>query len=133
MAHALTTPAAEHLIESPKEQLDQAPPTTAVHNLSFPPFPHLKNNTPLIPFADFVPKGTQIKRDDDEEDEVATAVELDGEGIPTVMLGVTHDLDKSHKKRKSKASSGGLTRGPKPWFEQWADNEVLMRAERLDP
>lgn len=102
--------------------------------MSFPPFPHLQNNTPLIPFAEFVPKGTQIKGEEEVDH-----VEVDGEGVPTVMLGVTHDLDKSNK-RKTKSSAsrkgGSKTRADgthKPWFEQWADNEVIMRAERLNP
>jgi hypothetical protein len=144
MAHPPTTAATEHLIDShPEPQLLYQPPPPTSYNLSFPPFPHLQNNASLIPFADFVPKGTQIKADDDddeEEEDGAPAVELDGEGIPTVMLGVTHDLDRTNKK-KPKSFAKGRARGsktradgtPKPWFEQWADNEALMRAERLDP
>ena len=132
MAHAPTKPASEHLIESSQEsqQLYQPPPPTS-YNMSFPPFPHLQNNTPLIPFAEFVPKGTQIKGEEEEDH-----VEVDGEGIPTVMLGVTHDLDKTNKKKTKSSASRAKTRADgthKPWFEQWADNEVVMRAERLNP
>lgn len=140
MANPPTTAAAEHLIDSQQEpQLLYQPPPPASYNLSFPPFPHLQNNTPLIPFADFVPKGTQIKVDENEDEEETqdrtSAVERDGEGVPTVMLGVTHDLGKSNKKSAKGRSRGSKTRAdgtPKPWFEQWADNEDLMRAEPLN-
>lgn len=116
--------------------LDEAGIPQAAHNLSFPPFPHLQlsnKNIALIPFADFVPKGIHIRDEDDD----ATSPEVDAEGVPTIMLNVIHDLEKTSKKNKrSKIPAGSKTKEdgtPKTWFEQWADNEILMRAERLDP
>ncbi|KAF8321675.1 hypothetical protein DL93DRAFT_2072483 [Clavulina sp. PMI_390] len=108
----------------------------AIHNLEFPPFPHIQKNVEIIPFADFKPKGIHISGHDDDDDEVDVSPELDGEGVPTIMLRVTHDLEKTGKKNKKNKSAGSKTRDdgtPKPWFEQWEDSEILMRAERLDP
>ena len=120
----------------PSNNLENTPilPPAPVYNLAFPPFPSTLGRD-VIPFSDFVPKGLALKVDEDEEEQQ----EVDGEGVPTVLLGVTHDLDKPKSKKKRTAIRtvimDPVTGQPLPrrWYEQWEDNEPMMTAMRLDP
>jgi hypothetical protein len=109
-------------------------PLAPAYNLAFPPFPSTQGKT-VIPFADFVPRGLAIKDHDDQGQ--PEEGEVDAEGIPTVPLGVVHELDKKKAafSRKKKNSPSYLNEDgtPKRWYEQWADREPAMTAERLDP
>src|SRR5271155_4980790 len=63
--------------------------------IKFPPFPAQPLETTIIPFKDFKEHGIRIFSD--------TGVEMDGLGIPTVELGVVHELDqcKTETRRKT--------------------------------
>src|SRR5882757_4798048 len=61
----------------------------------WPPFPQTPPGTTIIPYWDFEAKGIVIPLEDD-------AQELDGDGVPTVRLRVTHTIGGGKEKRKSK-------------------------------
>ena len=72
-------------------------PQKAVNNgpiIKFPPFPIQPLET-IIPFKDFKEHGIRIFSD--------TGVEMDGLGIPTVELGVVHELDECKTETRRKA------------------------------
>lgn len=92
----------------------------------FPPFPSTKDKE-VISFNDFKPKGVQITDDDQ--------VEVDGEGVPTVMLKVIHDLDKAKsKKRKRKGADPSDPNAPRmTWWEEWEELDSIKTIPALDP
>lgn len=90
-----------------KPQAQAQKPTTVVNPtdgpiLVFPPFPTLPQGISITPFKDFKEHGIQIFSDTD--------VEIDGLGIPTVQLGVAHELDecKTETRRKRMKKDEGL-------------------------
>lgn len=120
--------------------------------IRFPPFPVLPPNArePLIPFKNFKEHGIRVFSDTD--------VEVDGLGIPTIELGVRHELDecKTKTRRKvneeNKRGSGNRTEEPakvnppierrhqrfllfakKEWYDQWSEDEYLRGLNTFDP
>ncbi|KAF8874348.1 hypothetical protein BD779DRAFT_1476556 [Infundibulicybe gibba] len=98
--------------------------------LRFPPFPSPPEGVTIIPFKDFKECGIQMFNEDEE-------VEVDGLGIPTVLLTDRHDTDvcKTNAKRKRKQvaarSKSGFVR--KEWWEQWEEGEDLRLTGGYDP
>ena len=89
-----------------------------------PPFPDPPEGVHIIPFSEFKERG--IVRDPlGAEDEI----EVDGEGIPTITLGIRHDLDivsKVKKRaRKPKPTTESLPRPP--WYDDWEAGEANRR------
>lgn len=88
-----------------------------------PPFPDPPEGVHIVPFSEFKESGIQIRdplADDDE-------IEIDGQGIPTVALGVKHDLDivsKAKKKNKKPKTTAPAAPRP-PWYEEWEAGEDL--------
>lgn len=102
--------------------------------LRFPPFPAVPPGVTIIPFKDFKPSGLPIKAEDPEPDHV----EVDGLGIPTVVLKSKHSLtgeeqarSKKRRKKNAKVTVNGVTR-QLLWFEDWAEGED-MRVCHVDP
>ncbi|KAH8118810.1 hypothetical protein DFH11DRAFT_1850368 [Phellopilus nigrolimitatus] len=88
----------------------------------WPPFPDTPSGVSIIPYNEFKPSGIQmcVGLDDDE-------VEVDGLGIPTVRLQVTHDLDAPAKKKKKakKMRNGEQVVKRYVWWEEWEAGEDL--------
>ncbi|KAH9947216.1 hypothetical protein B0H21DRAFT_360452 [Amylocystis lapponica] len=107
--------------------------TTAVLDLPFlkyPPFPVPPAGATITPFSKFKPAGIQMNLDPVQDD-----IELDGLGIPTVVLPVRHDLTEAERRKRKKkvAAPDGTVRLP-PWFEDWALAEHLRRTSApIDP
>ena len=72
----------------------------------WPPWPNPPEGVNIIPFRAFKPAGIQINIDD--------TAEVDGLGIPTVRLPVTHDNEAPPKKKKK-------TKKRSCWIEQIDD------------
>lgn len=89
-----------------------------------PPFPDPPPGVHIIPFSEFKERGIQIRDPLADEDDV----ELDGEGIPTVHLGIKHDLDITSKKKKPKKPKPQVAPEVKlPWYEDWEAGEASRR------
>jgi hypothetical protein len=59
-------------------------------------------------------------------------IELDGLGIPTVILRVKHATDTMEKKKKRKKRSNGaqqmqVAKKPQTWWEVWEEFEEIRR------
>lgn len=91
------------------------------------PKPPLDVDPPLISFKDFMPRGIQMPFGGWKEG----AVELDGEGTPTIALGSKHKIEGlpegGSKKKKKKNKTGEPVRRL-AWWEQWAEGEDTRRA-----
>ncbi len=101
---------------------------------NFPPFPDPPPGVTIMPFKKFKARGIQMKNELDED-----AIEVDGEGRPTVQLNVKHDLTKppTKKRKKSKAAAVNLNPGEKiikrfVWYEEWAEGEELRSNFKYD-
>jgi hypothetical protein len=97
----------------------------------FPPFP-IAVGKALISFKGFKPKG--IRPLDPESDEV----EVDGDGIPTLTLGIQHTSGKHEgAKRKKKKKKTHLTKDmpfvTMPWWEEWEQADTSRPATHYDP
>ena len=85
----------------------------------WPPFLQPPPGVIIKPFEDFRASGIRINMD-------ADAVELDGEGIPTVQLKVKHDpFGLPKKKKKHTVHIGGTAVRKSTWYEDWAEGEDL--------
>lgn len=93
----------------------------------FPPFLSPPDGKELIPYDKFKPHGIQIALESDVE-------ELDGEGIPTVELGVKHLSSREReKKKKMRSYRDGESSPMSSWWDDWNEGEDLRRADSYDP
>lgn len=78
----------------------------------WPPFPDPPEGSKIIPFSDFKPVGIQIPLGDEAE--------VDGLGIPTVRLAVTHDNEAPPRKKKKtkKTITGEEILQRSVWWEE---------------
>ena len=69
-------------------------------NLKFPPFPIAREgaSSSIIPFKHFKEHGIRIFSD--------TGLETDGLGVPTIKLGVVHELDECQTETRRKLKDG---------------------------
>lgn len=96
----------------------------------FPPFPSLPPGTSLVAFKDFRPLGIQM-------DTMSDTQELDGRGIPTVALNISHDntgmLPKAKKRKIKKTAEEVIVAKPAKWWDEWAEGEQLRSSFYYDP
>ncbi len=59
------------------------------YQFMFPPFPTVPEGKTIVSFKQYKPKGIKISESDDEE--------VDGDGVPTTELNVTHIADPEEK------------------------------------
>jgi hypothetical protein len=91
----------------------------------FPPFP---TDESLIPFKNFKPKG--IRPVDPESDDV----EVDGDGIPTLTLGVQHATSQHEgAKKKKKKKTKDVPYVTTPWWEEWEQGDASHSLTYYDP
>jgi hypothetical protein len=115
------------------ESTDLALTLEAAQRLRFPPFPTVPDGVELIPFVSFKPSGIRVPIDDDDEDQPAGAIELDGLGIPTIALRVKHAADNAERKKKKKKKGGSAQQvqvepeKPKTWWEVWEEFEDIRK------
>jgi hypothetical protein len=91
---------------NPKSQATTVVNSTDGPIIKFPPFPAQPNTgegASIIPFKHFKEHGIRIFSD--------TGVEIDGLGIPTVELKVTHDLDECKTETRRKLKDGKVLEG----------------------
>lgn len=84
----------------------------------WPPFPEPPTGVTIIPFKVFKPSGIKLPLNDD--------IEVDGLGIPTVRLPVTHDNEGVPKKKRKikKTTSGKEVLRRNVWWEEWEEGEA---------
>ncbi len=92
----------------------------------WPPFPSPPKGVKITPFSEFKEAGIQIVMEDQQ-------VEVDGLGIPTVTLGVKHDLENPRKGKKKKKTLANGEVVQEVWYEDWAEGEDLRRNHSYDP
>lgn len=98
----------------------------------WPPFPAPPEGANIIPFSQFQPKGIALSLEEETE--------LDGDGIPTVVLQVKHNslfdgIKHKHGKKKknplAEISEEELRK--MTWDKRWELGEELRTAKPLDP
>lgn len=128
----MTSPATTATTPAPATKFELTFDEKGIPIYNFPPFPDPPPGVTIMPFKKFKPKGIQMKDELDED-----AIEVDGEGRPTVELKVKHDLTKPPTKKKKKSKAAATNPGEKIikrfiWYEEWAEGEELRSHFKYD-